>query len=164
MKLMIAFLGEINSAFFTYTRLPGVENFPLLLAVTPLGKCVACTIGFLIYCFKKNPFFISSSLFSSFPFYPFLKDILTEGNIRESEKSSLHCISFLQPKIVLMGKKFKIVHVQDISSLYSNTDMINRFLGGIRFSSTGREKDIVLKPFSRTKRANIDTSREPYTP
>lgn len=37
---------ENNLSSVSYTRLIGVETFPLLVAVTPLGECMACVIGF----------------------------------------------------------------------------------------------------------------------
>lgn len=63
-----------------------------------------------------------------------------------------------------MGKKTKLIHVQDIASLYSNTDMINKFRGGIRFSSIGHEEDVVLEPCLGTEMANMDTSMELFAP
>lgn len=49
-------------------------------------------------------------------------------------------------------------------SLYSNSDMINRFRNDIMFSSTGREEDMVLESCSGKERHNMDTSDEPSAP
>lgn len=46
-----------------------------------------------------------------------------------------------------MGKKTKLIHAQYIVSLYSNSDMIILFCHDIRFSSIGREEDVILEPY-----------------
>lgn len=63
-----------------------------------------------------------------------------------------------------MGKKIKVVHVQDIASSYSTMDIIDEFCHGIRLSDTGHERDVIIEPCSMEERANMDTSVESSTP
>lgn len=60
-------------------------------------------------------------------------------------------------------KKAKYVHVRDIVSLYSSSNMIKRFCQGIGFSSIWREEDKVLEPCSKMERANMVTMGRPYS-
>lgn len=60
-----------------------------------------------------------------------------------------------------MGKKTKHFHVQDIASMYSNMDMIDKFRHGIRFFSTRHEGDVIMEPSLKEERANMDTFGEP---
>lgn len=61
-------------------------------------------------------------------------------------------------------KNTKCVHVWDIVSLYSNSDMINRFSQGIGFSSTWHKEDLILEPCSEMERANMKTVGKSSTP
>lgn len=72
-------------------------------------------------------------------------------------------VLFFQPKII-MDKKTKFIHARDITSLYSNSDMINMFRSGIRFSSIEREEDVIMELCLREERANMDTLYEPFSP
>lgn len=60
-----------------------------------------------------------------------------------------------------MGKKTKLIHVQYITLLYSDADMITIFPSGIRFCSRGREEDVILEPYLEKEMANMDTFDEP---
>lgn len=44
--------------------------------------------------------------------------------------------------------------------MYSTVDMIDKFRHDNIFSSTGRERDVIMKPYSKEERANMDTSSE----
>lgn len=61
-------------------------------------------------------------------------------------------------------KIFKHVHVRDIVSLYSDSNMIIGFCRNIRFSSKWNEEDVILKPSSETERDNTDTLGGLYIP
>lgn len=61
-------------------------------------------------------------------------------------------------------KKSKYVHVRDIMSLYSDSNMIAQFRQDIGFSSTEHKKDVILEPCSETERANMATSGGSSTP
>ncbi|KAI5387988.1 hypothetical protein KIW84_073904 [Lathyrus oleraceus] len=63
-----------------------------------------------------------------------------------------------------MGKKTKLVHVHDTTSLYSNVEMIDKFHHGIKFSSTGRERDVTMETRLKDERENMNTSGEPHAP
>lgn len=45
------FFGKTNLFSISYTCLPGVENFPILVEVTSLCYYMACAIGFPLYYF-----------------------------------------------------------------------------------------------------------------
>lgn len=45
-------------------------------------------------------------------------------------------------------------------SLYSTKEMINKFIHGIIFSSTGQERDVIIESCSKDERTNMDTFGE----
>lgn len=61
-----------------------------------------------------------------------------------------------------MTRKTKRIHVQDIISLYSTKDMINKFHHGIDFSSIGCERDMLMEHCSRDERENMDISSDSF--
>lgn len=63
-----------------------------------------------------------------------------------------------------MEKKTKLVHVQDIMYLYFIEEMIDKLYHDIIFSNTGRERGVIMKPYLKDERANMDTFGEPYSP
>lgn len=48
--------------------------------------------------------------------------------------------------ILIMGNKTKLVHVQDITSLYFIAEMIDKLYHDIIFSNTDRERGVIMKP------------------
>lgn len=63
-----------------------------------------------------------------------------------------------------MVNKTKLIHVQDIVSLYSTVNMINRFYHGIIFSNTGCEDDMIMESYSKGERGNMNIFGEPSSP
>lgn len=66
--------------------------------------------------------------------------------------------------ILIMGKKTKLVHVKDITSLYFIEEMIDKLYHDIIFSNTGRERGVIMKPYLKDERVDMDTFGEPYSP
>lgn len=64
MYIMMVFFGKINLSSFSYMCLPGLENFPLLMLVTPLDICMTWVIRFALYCFGKVLYFLILSYLS----------------------------------------------------------------------------------------------------
>lgn len=48
--------------------------------------------------------------------------------------------------LLITGKKTKSIHVHDITSLYSIKEEIDKFLHGVKFSSEGRERGVIMEP------------------
>lgn len=66
---------------------------------------------------------------------------------------------------LMARKKAKSVQIWNIMSLYSKSDMIQRFCQDIGFSNTWHEEDVILEPCSEMKIANMatrGTSSAPY--
>lgn len=62
-----------------------------------------------------------------------------------------------------MAKKAKLVHVQEIASLYSTMDMINRFCHGIIFSSIRFKEDVFVELCSNGEMANMNNFGESFS-
>lgn len=98
------------------------------------------SLGFL-YIFSKKSFH-------------FLLSLLLHENVYVLDLCSLQSL--------FMAKKTKPIHTHDIVSLYSINDMTNKFHHGISFSSTGRERDMIMEQCLKYDMENMDTSGDPY--
>lgn len=52
--------------------------------------------------------------------------------------------SSVSPVPVIMGKKNKLINVQDTASMYSDVDVIYKLYHGIIFSSTCHERYVIM--------------------
>lgn len=71
------------------------------------------------------------------------------GKVKEfipfSEGKNVLPLDFLNK--ISMGNKTKLIHVQDMVSLYSTMDTINKFHHHIRFSNIEHEEDMIMEPY-----------------
>ncbi|KAI5387864.1 hypothetical protein KIW84_073815 [Lathyrus oleraceus] len=63
----------------------------------------------------------------------------------------------------VMARNTKFVHVREITFLYSTEDMFNKFRHNIRFSSIGKEKDVIMEHCSHEEREDMETYDDPST-
>lgn len=124
----------------------GRGNFPAFDDI-PLGKRVRPFILGLIYIFNEGIYFSLIYLF-------LIETLLSDLFILEI----FYLFLFL-----VMARNTKFVHVREISFLYSTEDMFNKFLHNIRFSSIGKEKDVIMEHYSQEERDDMETYDDPST-
>ncbi|CAI8584292.1 unnamed protein product [Vicia faba] len=116
------------------------------LAVSPLVCGYFPASGIILLGIRASPFLLGflyilrsdASLFLSSIFKPFTSEFIF---VYHSEKRNFYPFA--------------------IASLYSIMDMINKFRHGISFSSTSRERDMLMDHCSSDERENMDTSDDP---